>query len=71
MSIFKRNLTSKILEDQSSLVISNKVSPIAILEVGCGNGNISLNLAKNFPSNKYYAKGKKWIPLKNLKTKGL
>ena len=55
MSIFKRNLTSKILEDQSSLVISNKISPIAILEVGCGNGNISLNLAKNFPSNKYYA----------------
>jgi methylase of polypeptide subunit release factors len=55
MAIFKRNLTSKILEEQSSIIISKKKTPISILEVGCGNGNISLNLAKNFPNNNYSA----------------
>ncbi len=55
MAVFKRNLTSKILEDQSSIIISNKKKPISILEVGCGDGNISLNLSGIFPANKYYA----------------
>jgi methylase of polypeptide subunit release factors len=55
MAVFKRNLTSKILEDQSSLVIYKKTSPISVLEVGCGNGNISLNLAKRFPKHAYSA----------------
>ena len=55
MAIFKRNLTSKILEEQSSIIISKKKTSISILEVGCGDGNISLNLAKNFPNNNYSA----------------
>lgn len=55
MSIFKRNLTSEVLEEQSSLVISKQSAPISILEVGCGDGNISLNLAKKFPNNYYFA----------------
>ena len=55
MAIFKRNLTSKILEEQATMIISKKKTPISILEVGCGDGNISINLAKNFPNNNYSA----------------
>jgi methylase of polypeptide subunit release factors len=55
MAVFKRNLTSKILEEQSAAIISSKKSLLSVLEVGCGNGNISFNLAKNFPKNSYSA----------------
>ncbi|MDG2450597.1 MAG: class I SAM-dependent methyltransferase [Saprospiraceae bacterium] len=55
MAVFKRNLTSKILEEQSAAIISSKKSLLSVLEVGCGDGNISFNLAKNFPKNSYSA----------------
>jgi methylase of polypeptide subunit release factors len=55
MAVFERNLTSKILQDQSSIVISNKKKTISVLEVGCGDGNISINLSKLFPDNNYFA----------------
>jgi SAM-dependent methyltransferase len=55
MGIFKRNLTSEILEEQASRVISEFKRPISILEVGCGDGNISQNLAQKFPDNLYHA----------------
>jgi methylase of polypeptide subunit release factors len=55
MAVFKRNLTSKILEEQSAKVIAQKDYPISILEVGCGNGNISLNLAKQYPEHSFFA----------------
>ena len=55
MAVFKRNLTSKILEEQSAKVIAKKDYPISILEVGCGNGNISLNLAKQYPEHSFFA----------------
>ncbi len=55
MAIFKRNLTSEILEEESLKVISHFGSSISILEIGCGNGNITHNLIKKFPRNKYHA----------------
>lgn len=55
MAIFKRNLTSKIVEDQASIIISEKNSPITILEIGCGDGNISRNLVKRFSHNTFSA----------------
>jgi methylase of polypeptide subunit release factors len=50
MTIFKRNLTSKILEDTALEVLSKKSTCRKCLEVGCGDFNISSNLFKNFPS---------------------
>ena len=50
MAIFKRNLTSKILEDTALEVLSKKSTCRKCLEVGCGDFNISSNLFKNFPS---------------------
>ena len=55
MGIFKRNLTSEILEEQASKIISEFKTPISILEVGCGDGNISRNLAQKFPDNFFHA----------------
>jgi len=55
MAIFKRNLTSEILEEESLKVIAHFESSISILEIGCGNGNITRNLIKKFPRNKYHA----------------
>ena len=50
MTIFKRILTSKILEDTALEVLSKKSTCRKCLEVGCGDFNISSNLFKNFPS---------------------
>jgi len=55
MAVFKRNLTSKILEEQSAKIIAEKDSLISILEIGCGNGNISRNLAKHYPRHSFFA----------------
>lgn len=55
MGIFKRNLTSEILEEHASNIISEFKTPISILEVGCGDGNISRNLAQKFPNNFFHA----------------
>ena len=55
MAIFKRNLTSKIIEAQTLIVLAEKKIPASILEIGCGDGNISRNLVEKFPQNKFSA----------------
>jgi len=47
MSIFKENLTSKLLQETSIKVLNKKNSISKILELGCGDGNISKYLQKN------------------------
>jgi len=41
MAIFKENLTSKILQEISSKIVNKSKRNLSILEVGCGNGNIT------------------------------
>ncbi len=54
MSIFKRNLTSKLLEQSASIVLDE--FPFAtLLEIGCGDGNISRSLATRHKNAKYFA----------------
>jgi len=55
MGIFKRNLTSKILEKETTSILASLKEPIHVLEIGCGDGNISKNLAYLFPENFYHA----------------
>ena len=47
MNIFTENLTSKILQQRSSSIINKYKKEIDILEIGCGDGNIT-----NFAINK-------------------
>ena len=47
MSIFKENLTSKLLQEASIKVVNLQNSISKILELGCGDGNISKYLLKN------------------------
>ena len=55
MAVFKRNLTSKVLEKAAAAQINKSGNNLSILEIGCGDGNISRNLAQKFPDNKFYA----------------
>jgi hypothetical protein len=47
MSIFKENLTSKLLQEASIKIVNKQNSISKILELGCGDGNISKYLLKN------------------------
>lgn len=47
MTIFKENLTSKILQEETLALLNNFNSKKKILEIGCGNGNITRYLQKN------------------------
>lgn len=47
MSVFKENLTSKLLQETSIKVLNKNNSVSKILELGCGDGNISKYLQKN------------------------
>jgi methylase of polypeptide subunit release factors len=47
MSIFKENLTSKLLQKVSVKIINNQNTILKILELGCGDGNISKYLLEN------------------------
>ena len=47
MSIFKENLTSKLLQKVSIKIINNQNTVLKILELGCGDGNISKYLLEN------------------------
>jgi release factor glutamine methyltransferase len=47
MSIFKENLTSKLLQEASIKIVNKQNSISKILELGCGDGNISKYLFKN------------------------
>jgi methylase of polypeptide subunit release factors len=55
MAVFKENLTSKILQE-NSLSILNKYfkNKIDILEIGCGNGNITKFLISNQLKKNFY-----------------
>ena len=41
MTVFKENLTSKLLQESAIKIINNKKKILKILELGCGDGNIS------------------------------
>jgi len=47
MNVFQENLTSKILQQRSSLLANKFKREIDILEIGCGDGNISNFIIKN------------------------
>ena len=47
MTVFKENLTSKILQIDVLKLISSSKKKLNILEMGCGNGNISKFLIEN------------------------
>jgi len=51
MKVFQENLTSKILQQNSSLLVNKKKREINILEIGCGDGNISHFIIKNKKKN--------------------
>ena len=48
MNIFKENLTSKLIRESSIIILNsgNKKNK-HVLELGCGNGNITKFLIKN------------------------
>lgn len=46
MSIFRENLTSKLLQEASIKIVNDQNSISKILELGCGDGNISKYLLK-------------------------
>ena len=46
MSVFKENLTSKILQKEGLKILNKSKKNLNILELGCGNGNISKFLIK-------------------------
>jgi SAM-dependent methyltransferase len=54
MAVFNRNLTSELIEKQVDLIIDTD-KRLTILELGCGDGNISRSLSKKFPQHSYYA----------------
>ena len=56
MSVFKENLTSRLLQDKSlNLLNSTSRAPKNVLELGCGDGNITQFLINNqIIENNYY-----------------
>jgi methylase of polypeptide subunit release factors len=58
MGIFKKNLTSQLVREAALKIINKKKSSLTILELGCGDGNISkylLEKQKEKKRNKFYA----------------
>ena len=47
MSVFKENLTSRILQKETFKLAKNSKRKLNILEIGCGNGNITKFLINN------------------------
>jgi hypothetical protein len=54
MSIFKKNLTSKLLQETSIKVVNKQNSISKILELGCGDGNISKYLQQHQKKKIFY-----------------
>ena len=65
MSIFKENLTSKLLQEASIKIVNKHNSILKILELGCGDGNISKYLFKNQKKKIFYLQA--IFPKKQLK----
>jgi len=58
MSVFKENLTSQLIKENALKIINKKKISLKILELGCGNGNISKYLLQNQKrdkKNEYFA----------------
>jgi methylase of polypeptide subunit release factors len=55
MAVFKRNLTSILLEKALRDTVRTYSSEMQILELGCGDGNITRTIAAEFRKNKYFA----------------
>lgn len=57
MSVFKENLTSLLVKEAAIKVINKSTKSLKILELGCGDGNISEYLLKKEKTkkNKFYA----------------
>jgi len=57
MSIFKENLTSQLIRETAIKIINKKKSSLRILELGCGNGNISKYIfeKQQIKKNKFFA----------------
>jgi methylase of polypeptide subunit release factors len=57
MSIFKENLTSQLIKKTAIKIINNKKNPLKILELGCGDGNISRYIfeKQKIKKNKFFA----------------
>ena len=54
MAIFKKNITSKILTESSLELIRKQKKIKKILEIGCGDANITEELIKNFKNKKFF-----------------
>ena len=54
MPVFKENLTSKILQENSLAIIQKYKKKLKILELGCGDGNISSFIIKKSKTNHNY-----------------
>jgi len=55
MSVFQRNLTSILLEKAIKEYLITVGHSIDILEIGCGDGNITREVALEYTHNRYYA----------------
>ena len=51
MAIFKENLTSKILQKHSLMILNSFTDEKKVLEIGCGDGNITRYLLRNQKKN--------------------
>ena len=54
MAIFKKNLTSKILQEEGLKQLNSFNKNIKVLEIGCGDGNITLFLENNQKKNNFF-----------------
>jgi release factor glutamine methyltransferase len=62
MSIFVRNLTSSLLENATRSIIHPE-SKISVLELGCGDGNISRSLAIDFAKSRFWGSDISFEPI--------
>lgn len=47
MKVFKPNLTSDLIKKEGQKILSKRKKEVKILEIGCGNGNITKHLIEN------------------------
>ena len=55
MAVFQRNLTSVLLEKAFRDYLGKCPNGVQVLEVGCGDGNITRAVASDLMGNKYFA----------------